>query len=134
MYIVLKLIPERDGSDKELPIVFSSGRQIMENAIIGAEKVELDESATARTLIVAAAITACLGLAQIGGFGAVANLVGGVAQGTLAFIMPPAIAIALSRRNGEMLEGGETGQIALAAFGVAVVSSVTYFTAVGIFQ
>ena len=106
----------------------------MENAIIGAEKAELDESTTARTLIVAAAIVACLGLAQIGGFGAVANLVGGVAQGTLAFIMPPAIAVALSRRNGEALVGGETGQIALAAFGVAVVSSVTYFTAVGIFQ
>lgn len=116
------------------PIVFSSGRQILENAIIGAEAVELDDSATARTLIVAAAIIACLGLAQIGGFGAVANLVGGVAQGTLAFIMPPAIAVTLSRRNGEALAGGETTQFALAAFGVAVVSSVTYFTAVGIFQ
>jgi proton-coupled amino acid transporter len=116
------------------PIVFSSGRQILENAIIGADAAELDSSAPARTAIVATAITACLLLAQIGGFGAVANLVGGVAQGTLAFIMPPTIAVALARRNGEELVGGETGQLLLGAFGVTVVCSVTYFTALGIFQ
>mmetsp|Transcript_13432 Transcript_13432/g.22245 ORF Transcript_13432/g.22245 Transcript_13432/m.22245 type:complete len:488 (-) Transcript_13432:13-1476(-) len=116
------------------PIVFSSGRQILENSIIGAEAAESENSAPARTAIVAVAIAACLMLAQIGGFGAVANLVGGVAQGTLAFIMPPAIAVALARRNGQELVGGESGQLLLGAFGVAVVSSVTYFTAVGIFQ
>lgn len=118
------------------PIVFSSGRQILENAIIGSDgAAEADEAAPARTAIVAVAIAACLGLAQTGGFGAVANLVGGVAQGTLAFIMPPAIAVALARRNDEDLGvGGETGQLLLGAFGVSVVSSVTYFTAVGIFQ
>jgi proton-coupled amino acid transporter len=116
------------------PIVFSSGRQILENAIIGPDSVELDSATPARTAIVAVAIAACLGLAQIGGFGAVANLVGGVAQGTLAFIIPPAIAVALARRNGEDLVGGETGQFLLGTFGLAVVSSVTYFTAVGILQ
>lgn len=115
------------------PIVFSSGRQILENAIIGPEAAQLDESAPARTAIVAVAIGACLGLAQIGGFGAVANLVGGVAQGTLAFIMPPAIAVTLARRNGQD-DVNEYVQLALGAFGVAVVSSVTYFTAVGIME
>jgi proton-coupled amino acid transporter len=118
------------------PIVFSSGRQILENAILGPEAAQSDESAVARAAIVAVAVSACFGLAQIGGFGAVANLVGGVAQGTLAFIIPPAIAVSLARRNGTNtdLAGGEAGQFLLGAFGVAVVSSVTYFTAVGILQ
>ena len=116
------------------PIVFSSGRQILENALIGAEEMESDDSALPRAVIVAGAVCATYGLAQIGGFGAVANLVGGVAQGTLAFIMPPTIAVTLARRNGEELPGGETGQLLLGAFGVAVVSAVTYFTAAGMMQ
>jgi len=87
-----------------------------------------------RAAIVAIALTACFTLAQIGGFGAVANLVGGVAQGTLAFIMPPAIAISLARKNEdvELSVGGEVCQFLLMGFGVVVVSLVTYFTAVGI--
>jgi proton-coupled amino acid transporter len=116
------------------PIVFSSGRQILENAIIGTQKAEEEDVSVARAAIVAGAVSACYGLAQIGGFGAVANLVGGVAQGTLAFIMPPAIAVTLARRNGDDLAGGEAGQLLLGAFGVLVVSSVTYFTAVGMLQ
>lgn len=115
------------------PIVFAGGRQILENAILGPGENDTPESdaalAPGRTAIVTTAIGACLGLAQIGGFGAVANLVGGVAQGTLAFIMPPTIAVALARQSGDPLIGGETVQFALAAFGVTVVSSVTYYTA-----
>jgi len=136
------------------PIVFSSGRQILENALLGEEDVEEEgsilsllsadddngSSSSPTTLlslqragIVALAITACFTLAQIGGFGAVANLVGGVAQGTLAFIVPPAIAVSLARKNEDVeLVGGEICQFLLAGFGVAVVSSVTYFTAVGV--
>lgn len=116
------------------PIVFSSGRQILENAVIGAENVESEEASVPRAAIVAGAVSACFGLAQIGGFGAVANLVGGVAQGTLAFIVPPAIAVTLARRNGKELAGGEASQLLLRAFGVSVVSSVTYFTASGMVQ
>jgi proton-coupled amino acid transporter len=116
------------------PIVFSSGRQILENALIGADKAESDDSTAARAAIAAGAVGACFGLAQIGGFGAVANLVGGVAQGTLAFIMPPAIAVALARRNGRDIVGGETGQLLLGVFGVSLVSSVTYFTVVGMIE
>ena len=116
------------------PIILSSGRQILENALIGRANVESDESAPARAAIVAGAVSACFGLAQIGGFGAVANLVGGVAQGTLAFIMPPAIAVALARRNEDEIVGGEAGQLLLGVFGVSVVSAVTYFTFVGTVQ
>lgn len=117
------------------PVILSSGRQILENSILEPGTIESDETAPARAAIVAGAVGACYGLAQIGGFGAVTNLVGGVAQGTLAFIMPPAIAVALARRNGtDVAGGGEAGQLLLGLFGVAVVSSVTYFTAVGMLQ
>ena len=118
------------------PVVFSSGRQILENALIGDEskkgEEEDDEStslALSRTAITGGAVATCFGLSQVGGFGVVANLVGGVAQGTLAFIIPPAIAIALSRRkNEDGFDVGEIPQWMIGAFGVAVVSSVTYFT------
>jgi len=116
------------------PIVFSSGRQILENSILGTEKVESGEAGASQAAIVAGAVGSCFCLAQIGGFGAVANLVGGVAQGTLAFIMPPLIAVTLSRRNDSDLDGGEAKQALIGTFGVAVVSAVTYFTVVGIFQ
>jgi amino acid permease len=120
------------------PIVFSSGRQILENALLKdpgtVESSSEEENVLPRAAIVAGAVSACFGLAQIGGFGAVANLVGGVCQGTLAFIMPPAIAVTLARRNGETLAGGEAGQLLVGAFGISVVSSVTYFTAVSTFQ
>ena len=108
------------------PIVFSSGRQILENALL--QQPDADENAIPRAVLVTGAVSACLGLAQIGGFGAVANLVGGVAQGTLAFILPPAIAVTLARRSGDSSNGDEVVQWALGAFGVMVVSAVTYFT------
>jgi len=137
------------------PIVFSSGRQILENALLpdpsplsttidvagGPQRpssVGDGNTPTAllslqRAGIVAVAIAVCFTLAQIGGFGAVANLVGGVAQGTLAFVIPPAIAVSLARKNEDVeLVGGEVFQFLLLGFGVLVVSSVTYFTAVGI--
>jgi len=114
------------------PIVFSSGRQILENALIGPEEAGKDESFPARAAIIAVAVTTCFGLAQIGGFGAVANLEGGIAQGTLAFIMPPAIALAVAKRRDEDIGGaGEIGQYVLATFGISVVSAVTYFTFTG---
>lgn len=109
------------------PIVFSSGRQILENALIDKE-----DAAVERTVLVTGAVSACFGLAQIGGFGDVANLVGGVAQGTLAFIMPPAIAITLARQKPG--QPNEIGQWLVGAFGVVVVSAVTYSTAVGMRQ
>jgi len=137
------------------PIVFSSGRQILENALLATDgddeevqrqrhqqQIDDNEDSSPLTLlsiqqagIVAVAISVCFGLGQIGAFGAVANLVGGVAQGTLAFIVPPAIAVSLSRREGAVdlksdLMGGEIGQLLVAIFGAAVVSSVTYFTLV----
>eukprot|EP00979_Chaetoceros_neogracilis_P018298 scaffold10570_cov290-Chaetoceros_neogracile.AAC.3 len=139
------------------PIVFSSGRQILENALLATDdddeqvqrqrqqqSIDDNEDSSPLTLlsiqragIVAVAISVCFGLGQIGAFGAVANLVGGVAQGTLAFIVPPAIAVSLSRREGAValdsksdLMGGEIGQLLVAIFGAAVVSSVTYFTLV----
>jgi hypothetical protein len=66
----------------------------------------------------------------LGGFGVVANLVGGVAQGSLAFILPPVISIALSRRrrNDEGFDIDEIPQWLIGGFGIAVVFSVTYFT------
>ena len=48
---------------------------------------------------------------------------------TVLMIMPPVIAVTLARRNGEELAGGEAGQFLLGAFGVSVVSCVSYFTA-----
>ena len=118
------------------PIVFSSGRQILENAVV--EKLGdsvIDDNggeATAfqRAGIVGCAVGSCYALAQVGGFGAVANLVGGVAQGTLAFIMPSAVALSLAKKSGEELSGREKSILyGLAAFGTSCVAAVTYFTA-----
>lgn len=124
------------------PVVFSSGRQILENALLGSNNggetgSEEGENgvglALSRAAVTSGAVGICFGLSQVGGFGVVANLVGGVAQGTLAFIIPPAIAIALSRRQNEYDDGdldysAEIPQWLIGSFGVAVVSSVTYFT------
>ena len=116
------------------PIVFSSGRQILENAIIGPENIsdsgdDNDDSLLARAGIVAGGVGATFALAQIGGFGVVANLVGGVAQGTLAFIMPPAIALALMEEGKEEDKTERIAQyIFVGSFGTAVVGAVTYFT------
>jgi len=117
------------------PIVFSSGRQIAENAFgcgAGAEGADLSVTA-ARTGVAAGGVLVCFSLAQIGGFGTVANLVGGVAQGTLAFIMPPLIAVTLARENGgRAVPGGEAAQAVLGLFGVFVVASTSYCTAAGL--
>ena len=115
------------------PIVFSSGRQILENAIIGPENIsdngdDNDDSFLARAGIVAGGVGATFALAQIGGFGVVANLVGGVAQGTLAFIMPPAIALALMEEGKEEDKTDRIAQYAVGSFGTVVVGAVTYFT------
>lgn len=115
------------------PVVFSSGRQILENALLKETTTEENNATTSlilsRTAITAGAVSVCFGLSQLGGFGVVANLVGGVAQGTLAFIVPPAIDVALSRRrNSGEFDVKEIPQWLVGAFGVAVVSSVTYFT------
>jgi len=114
------------------PVVFSSGRQILENALLKVQQKGEDGDdislILSRTAITSGAVATCYGLTKIGGFGVVANLVGGVAQGTLAFIIPPAIAVALSRRTSGEFEADEIPQWLIGSFGVAVVSSVTYFT------
>lgn len=116
------------------PVVFSSGRQILENALLegdGDESIEREVStglALSRAALTAGAVSTCFGLSQVGGFGVVANLVGGVAQGTLAFIIPPAMDIALSRQRTGDVTTSEIRQWLIGSFGVAVVSSVTYFT------
>ena len=115
------------------PVVFSSGRQILKNALINEKMKRTDEEtmsmALSRTAVTGGAVAACFGLSQVGGFGVVANLVGGVAQGTLAFIIPPAIAISLSRRRSDgEFDFAEISQWLIGAFGAAVVLSVTYFT------
>jgi len=114
-------------------VVFSSGRQILENVLLdesGKEEGEETMSlALSRAAITGGAVATCFGLSQVGGFGVVANLVGGVAQGTLAFIIPPAIALALSRRSSKRnFDASEISEWLIGGFGVAVVSSVTYFT------
>ena len=123
------------------PIVFSSGRQILENALMGADNNRNNNNKDAplqRAVLVAGAVGACFGLAQLGGFGKVANLVGGVAQGTLAFIMPPAIALtmAASQRSstGKTENDDGVGQWLVGAFGVVVVTAVTYSTVIGMVQ
>ncbi len=114
-------------------MVFSSGRQILENVLLNESGNEEGEKsmhlAFSRAAITGGAVATCFCLSQVGGFGVVANLVGGVAQGTLAFIIPPAIAVALSRRssNGNF-DASEISQWLIGGFGVAVVSSVTFFT------
>ena len=116
------------------PIVFSSGRQILSNALLGEERAESAGALLERAAIVAGAIGVCFALAQIGGFGKVANLVGGTAQGTLAFILPPAISLALAADEASVGAQDRVGSakiasdVALAGFGIALVSAVTYFT------
>ena len=130
------------------PIVFSSGRQILENTIIGTEEnndVNADQNNIIRLKragIAGGGVLTCLSLAQIGGFGTVANLIGGVAQGTLAFILPPLIAVLIARRDDTFNDkpfalddrGGEIPQVALGLFGAFVVLSTSYFTAVSVFS
>ena len=143
------------------PIVFSSGRQILENSLLNlTKKRERNEdkndnntnnaiintnsntndettdvvSFQQRSIIVGCAVGFCYMLAQIGGFGVVANLVGGVAQGTLAFIMPSAVALSLAKKRNEILTVQERSRLYLIAiFGTICVGFVTYFTASEIF-
>ncbi|KAL3800931.1 hypothetical protein ACHAWO_000064 [Cyclotella atomus] len=115
------------------PVVLSSGRQILEKALLASDestttKDNSSSLALSRAALTAGAVLTCFGLSQIGGFGVVANLVGGVAQGTLAFIMPPAMEVALSRQRIGGFDASEIRQWLIGGFGVAVVSSVTYFT------
>jgi amino acid permease len=121
------------------PVVFSSGRQILENSLIprGNSKyttVNGENSLSvvlSRVVLTTAAVTMCLGLSRLGGFGVVANLVGGVAQGTLAFVLPPMISIALSRSrrmNDARFNVDELPQWLVLCFGAVVVVSVTYST------
>jgi len=131
------------------PIVFSSGRQIMENSLIGnSDNSDTNENTTIalkRAGIAGGGILTCLSLAQIGGFGTIANLVGGVAQGSLAFILPPLIAITISRSQKNEIQssvvpvqftldqrGGEIPQIILGLFGVFVVLATSYSTIISI--
>jgi len=68
------------------PVVFSSGRQILENALLNRSEDDFDQIkqgdsaglTLSRTLLTAGAVSTCFGLSQVGGFGVVANLVGGV--------------------------------------------------------
>ena len=114
------------------PLVFASGRQLLENALLEPDEGSDgdDDKVAQRAAITGGLLATCFGLSQVGGFGVVANLVGGVAQGTMAFIVPPAIAISLSRRanNDQIVASNEVPQWAVASFGALVVSSVTYFT------
>lgn len=125
------------------PIVFSSGRQILENAVglgdnnDGHNSEEISQRKFQRTVLVAGAVGVCFGMAQLGGFAVVTNLVGGVAQGTLAFIMPPAIALSIAKQQRKATTAWTTErdlivQWLVMGFGVVVVSSVTYSTIVGI--
>lgn len=72
------------------PVVFSSGRQILENALLDTnEDLTTEENTPVELIITRAALTAgavstCFGLSQLGGFGVVANLVGGVVSYYLA--------------------------------------------------
>jgi len=123
------------------PVVFSSGRQILENAIIKRERNNASDSnevqneenellnvGLLRAAISSGAVATCFLLSQLGGFGTVANLVGGLAQGTLAFIIPAAIELALSRKSGDASFTKDLPQFAVGSFGVIVVAAVTYFT------
>ena len=90
----------------------------MENSLIGnSDNSDTNENTTIalkRAGIAGGGILTCLSLAQIGGFGTIANLVGGVAQGSLAFILPPLIAITISRsQKNEIKSSGVPVQFTL---------------------
>merc|ERR1712176_1511451 len=106
----------------------NDSRQILENALLGnsVEEEKTDNSiilGLKKIVINSGAVAVCFGLSQVGGFGAVANLVGGVAQGTLAFIIPPAISISLQRRDEGTNYASEIPQWLVGLFGATVVSS-----------
>jgi len=132
------------------PIVFSSGRQILENSLFSTTRRRRRErnnndndnyndeavviSFQQRSAIVGGAVGFCYLLAQVGGFGVVANLVGGVAQGTLAFIMPSAVALSLAKKSNEPLTIQQKSLLyGIAIFGTICVICVTYFTAKEVF-
>jgi hypothetical protein len=63
--------------------VLSSGSQILEQALLASDestttKDNSSSLALSRAALTAGAVLTCFGLSQIGGFGVVANLVGGV--------------------------------------------------------
>jgi len=136
------------------PIVFSSGRQILEHAWLSARATNIatvssddnkyedcndchnrtEVTTSERAVLVAIAVAICFALAQIGGFGSVANLVGGVAQGTLAFVFPPAIILKLAKDRKLVLPRHLVlAQWLVGGFGVVVVTAVSFSTACGMF-
>jgi len=112
------------------PVVYAAGRQILEDAVLGGDSLGKSEDKMAlwRVILTAGAVATCFGFSLLGGFGTLANLVGGVAVGSLALIFPPAIAIALSREKNGSFHSSEVAQWMIGSFGMMVVSYVTYYT------
>eukprot|EP00281_Chroomonas_sp_CCMP1168_P009588 CAMPEP_0206268074 /NCGR_PEP_ID=MMETSP0047_2-20121206/31503_1 /ASSEMBLY_ACC=CAM_ASM_000192 /TAXON_ID=195065 /ORGANISM="Chroomonas mesostigmatica_cf, Strain CCMP1168" /LENGTH=543 /DNA_ID=CAMNT_0053696349 /DNA_START=6 /DNA_END=1636 /DNA_ORIENTATION=+ len=74
------------------PIMLNSLREIVEKRFVEV-KGQIWWERTQRLLIRTALVMASFGVAQLSSLGEIANLVGGVAQCVLAFIVPPALAI-----------------------------------------
>lgn len=78
------------------PIVLSALREIVEVRALGSEERNVAGQLAIRASLVAAAVT----IAQANSIEQIANLVGGVAQNVLGFVIPPALAIVGARRWG----------------------------------
>ncbi|EKX54467.1 hypothetical protein GUITHDRAFT_99946 [Guillardia theta CCMP2712] len=85
------------------PLVFAAGREILENAFLNDEE-EGEEGNRTEGLPVVSGKKALLRTSLVGftllvgnlkGFGLITNIAGGLAQGSLAFIIPPALQLQL---------------------------------------
>mmetsp|Transcript_62274 Transcript_62274/g.142566 ORF Transcript_62274/g.142566 Transcript_62274/m.142566 type:complete len:593 (+) Transcript_62274:2-1780(+) len=80
------------------PVMLASSREIVENAVLGVAKLEgrpneEGEKVALQYLVRAGLIAAAVSIAQVGDVGKICNLVGGVCQCALAFIIPPALSL-----------------------------------------
>ncbi|EKX47005.1 hypothetical protein GUITHDRAFT_107350 [Guillardia theta CCMP2712] len=79
------------------PVMLTSSREIVENAILGSEtRNSLVQRLLIRTMLISTAFL----IAQINDVGKICNLVGGVCQCALAFMIPPALAMRASKNWG----------------------------------
>jgi len=110
------------------PLVMAAGREILERAVVGSPRSEtLSEGvfvggkrAAVRTGLVAFTFA----LAHAKGFGLITNIAGGLAQGTLALVVPPWMAVKLG--SEKMPVGERAACVALASLGVVVAVLTSY--------
>jgi proton-coupled amino acid transporter len=110
------------------PLVMTAGREIMERAVVGSPQSDAMSDALfvggTRAAVRAGLVALSFALAHAKGFGLITNIAGGLAQGVLALVVPPWMALKLG--SEKMPFGERAACVALASVGVIVAASTTY--------